>query len=125
MATTTTIERPLTVTPYLRLVDGKLARPNRENPDWTFASVEELWDALVCWRANGVWVRLGFYAARELIYAGAFEYTWDELREDALRHLEERVAGTGCGISSSDVNHTIVGSVTQYDLVDRELASCR
>jgi hypothetical protein len=122
--TSTTIHRPLTVTPYLRLVDGKLARPNHENAEWTFATVEELWDALSNWRANGVWVHLGFYAARELINAGAFEYTWEQLRADALRDLEDRYAGTGCGISSSDVNHTVVGSVSIYDLVDRELASC-
>jgi hypothetical protein len=118
MAAMTTIERPLTVTPYLNGCGP------RKNPDWTFETVEELWDAVSNWRANGVWFRLGFYAARELIYAGAFEATWEELREQALMELEELHAGSGHGISGSDVNHTVVGSVGHWNLVDRELASC-
>jgi hypothetical protein len=43
---TTTIERPLTVTPYLN------GNGTRKNTEWTFGSVTELWDALDCWRAS-------------------------------------------------------------------------
>lgn len=114
----TTITRPLTVTPYLDRTPGV------RNEDWEFATVEELWDAVVNWRENGVYVRLGFYATVQLIDAGAVERTWDELRAEAVAELDERHAGTGCGISSSDVNHTVVGNVHFSQVVDRELASC-
>jgi hypothetical protein len=115
---TTTIERPLTVTPYLN------GNGTRKNTEWTFGSVTELWDALDCWRANGVWVRVGFYATRALIDAGAYEQTWDELRAYALEELEADMAGTGHGISSSDVNHRTVATVETFGRVERELAAC-
>lgn len=114
---TVVTNRPLTAIPYLDKTPGVI------NREWTFDTVEELWDAVVCWTANGVWVRLGFYATRELIYAGAVERTWDELRAEALAELEERYAGSGEGIGSSDVNHTVVGNVTQWQVIDRELVA--
>jgi hypothetical protein len=110
---TTTIERPLTVTPYLN------GNGTRKNTEWTFGSV-----ALDRGRAHGVWVRVGFYATRALIDAGAYEQTWDELRAYALEELEADMAGTGHGISSSDVNHRTVATVETFGRVERELAAC-
>lgn len=54
-------------------------------------------------------------------------HVWNPYRRVARRELNERMAGTGQGISSSDINHTTVQSIVQdfgvliahqYDLLD-------
>jgi hypothetical protein len=59
-------------------------------------------------------VRPDFETAMRRVKQG-FYGDWHKLRHRASKVLEERVAGTGCGISSSDVNHTIVGMIQSGD----------
>jgi pyridoxine 5'-phosphate synthase PdxJ len=93
---------PMRVTIHLRGQDTRHAESE---------NVQAIWRVVHAAQALGAWVRLDFYAARELIRAGAFEDTWSTLVMEALRQLNELHEGTGCGIGSSDVNHTVVGLV--------------
>lgn len=74
-------------------------------------NVDAIWRVVHAAQAAGSWVHLDFYAARELIRAGAFQDTWGTLVIEARRQLNDLHEGSGRGISSSDVNHTVIGLV--------------
>lgn len=45
---------------------------------------------------------------------------WADLRQRATSELEARLAGTGEGIGSSDINHTVVGLIRSGEILPVE-----
>lgn len=71
---------------------------------------------------GGNLVRLNWDAEVALIKCGARGVSWDELRDEVNRQLRDGERGDreGCGISSSDMNHMIVGEAGGHKIVNPE-----
>lgn len=111
---TTSIPTPLNLTVYTLgdYAEGRGTTSEEHN----YENGWQLLAAMLRYQAEGKWLRPNFYAVRELIDMGAYGITWDELRPMAVEQLDEQHAGTGCGISSSDVNHTVISMAQGYTL---------